>query len=194
MSNHTSMDHGSLPIMPGPGSRTLWTGLPSKPSRATIQAQGWALPRPISFFSRHSNLRSMGHTCPPARHTKGPSVHMLVVASRKLKARLGFSKALHFPRSRLSINLPQQLTPDRDWVCNVAAATDRRQESQPCTQGREHTCSTSCVKDRLEKPQSINTTEGRGQRKRLGPRDRLLLWPRCGSRGCGSPTLHGAGL
>lgn len=140
---------------------TLWTGLliKARDGRSTD-----------SFSSKLSSLRSaVPQACLPTRPACQGALHTSVVASRGPGARLGLSKALHCLRSVLSNNIPQQLTLDRDQTCNVEAATDQRQASRTCAQSGvcKNTCHGSCVSDRPEQLQRINTTGGQGQDKRL---------------------------
>ena len=139
----------------------------------------------------------MGRTSPPARHPKGPSLYMLVVASRELKARPGFSKAFHFLRSQLSINPPSTVHPGQRLCMQCGSCHQSKARiTATCTRWplqRKHS-QYIMVKDRLEKLQTIDATGGQGQPKMLGPRDCLPLWPCCGAPGCLSPMLPGAGL
>lgn len=145
---------------------TLWTGLliKARDGRSTD-----------SFSSKLSNLRSaVPQACLPTQPACLPTqpacqgaLHTSVVASRGPGARLGLSKALHCLRSVLSNNIPQQLTLDRDQTCNVEAATDQRQASRTCAQSGvcKDTCHGSCVSDRPEQLQRINTRRaGPGQK------------------------------
>lgn len=144
---------------------TLWTGLliKARDGRSTDSL----------FSSKLSNLRSaLPQAHLPTHLACQGALHTSVVASKGLRARLGLSKALHCLRSVLSNSIPQQLTLDRDQTCTVEAATHQRQASRTRAQSGvcKNTCQGSCVSDRPEQLQRINTTGGQGQDKKLSLR------------------------
>lgn len=130
MSDHTFTGHGPLLSMLGQAGSTPGHTV----DRATVKVMNGRATDSV-FSSKLSNLRSaVPQACLPTRPACHGALCTSVVASRRLRARPGLSKALHCLRSVLSNNIPQQLTLDRDETCNAEAATDRRQASWTCAQ------------------------------------------------------------